>query len=102
MSFEEWLQSMGAVLPESEAQAAEEPPAIPADEEAAPVAEPSATVNDVRQRVSYVAREKLRERAPAPRSSKGLAAVILGAFGVGLLLGALAMRRARLGSLARR
>jgi hypothetical protein len=93
MSFEEWLQSMGAVIPE--AQAAEESSPVPTDEEAAPVAEPSATANDVRQRGTYAAREKPRERVATSGTSKGLAAVIFGAFGVGLLMGVLAMRRAR-------
>jgi hypothetical protein len=89
MSFQDWLESMGANLEESEPT----PTAAPAVE-AALLAEPSAAAYEVRPRAPYAVREKLRERIP-PRegSAGGLVVVILGTFAIGLAVGALAMRK---------
>ncbi len=98
MSFEEWLRSMGASIPEAQAAAAEvtppPPPNAPAESEAPVVAEPSSTANDVRPRASYALRQKTRERA-AHGAIGNLGVLVGAAFAVGLLIGGLAMRRAR-------
>ena len=95
MSFDEWLQSMGITLPE--AQAAESAPPALADTEPSPiVAEPSATALDVRQRTTFDLPEKTRARV-ATNGSSGVEVFALGAFAVGLVAGALAMRRTRMG-----
>jgi hypothetical protein len=99
MSFQEWLRTMGATAPQVAAPETPEPPEPPAlaamEEEAPPVAELSTTVNDVRQRASYQvrAREKTRERIA--KRAPGPLGIIGGAFAVGILLGAVVMRRAR-------
>jgi hypothetical protein len=100
MSFQEWLRTMGAVEPQPvPPPVAEEPPPEPTpgepDEAVALLAEPSETANDVRVRASYPLRQKTHERTAAKRGP-GPLGIVLGAFGVGLILGALAMRRARL------
>ena len=89
MSFEEWLQSMGA-----DVQEATLPDPAPSDgEETAPLMEPSAAVLEVRRRMPPAVREKTREHFVAPGSSNGPIAAMIGTFAAGLLLGALAMKR---------
>jgi hypothetical protein len=95
MSFEEWLQTMGASVPEAEAAEGE-----PTLAEAALVAEPSATANDVRERATYSPPEKPREHVAASAASRGWAALLVGSFAVGLLFGGLAMWRVRPGASA--
>ena len=85
-----------AATPTTEEAPVAEPPATPTTEEEAPVAEPAAAANDVRWRVSYPLPEKTRERAGIRGAARGLVGFVVGAFAVGLLLGALVMRRARL------
>ncbi|MGO9707624.1 MAG: hypothetical protein ACLQBL_02095 [Polyangiaceae bacterium] len=94
MSFEEWLESMGANVEES----ADESPQSPqsSDEEPAVLTQPSAAVLEVRQRVPPTLREKPRERLAESSSSDGLIAAMIGTFAAGLLLGVLAMKRPRL------
>ena len=93
MSFEEWLQSMGAEVQEAPSRSI--PSLASAEVETAPIAEPSSTVVEVRQRVSSLVREK---RARSRRRGHGF-----GRKGGradrnvrrGLLLGALVMMRPR-------
>jgi hypothetical protein len=94
MSFEEWLRSMGADV--QEAALPESPPSLTSAEvERAPIAEPSTTVVDVRQRASYLVREKPRAHGAAATDSSGRVSALIGTFAAGLLLGALVMMRPR-------
>jgi hypothetical protein len=91
MSFETWLESMGADEPQAAAI-----PASPAIASAdTPVAEPSEDSNDSRPRATYELPEKPRERTVVRKTSGRLAAMIAAGFAVGALFGALAMRSAR-------
>ena len=91
MSFEEWLQSMGAPPP---AEAPPSSPELAAAETEVPIMEPAETAFEVRQRATYAPPEKARERAAVNDGSRGLAAFVVGAFAIGILLGGLAMWRA--------
>jgi hypothetical protein len=92
MSFEDWLQSMGADVREDESEPSPAPPP-PADTEPSLLAEPSAAAYDVRPRASHPLREKLRERAPQQEGGPQPLVLMLGTFAAGLGLGALAMKR---------
>jgi hypothetical protein len=92
MSFEDWLQSMGADVREA---VATDPSLTSAEVETAPLAGPSAAVLEVRPRVVSALREKSRERVVAPGGSSDVIVAMAGTFAAGLLLGALAMRRPR-------
>jgi hypothetical protein len=99
MSFQEWLRTMGATAPQTQAPETPEPPEAPAlaalEEEAPPVAELSTTANDVRQRASYPVRAREKSRERVAKRAPGPLGIIAGAFAVGILLGAVVMRRAR-------
>ncbi len=93
MSFEVWLRSMGAAA--RSAEGSERRATITAPEAAAPpVVEPSAIAYDERQQAIYPLPEKPSERTLGI-ASRRLGALVAGAFCLGLLLGALVMRRRR-------
>jgi hypothetical protein len=97
MSFDEWLQSMGA---ESVAAAAPQEGPLSAesaetDIDEAPLSEPLATAFEVRPRTSFALPEK-RDRLALGAGSRSTGGTIAWAFAAGLLLGALAMLRPRL------
>ena len=94
MSFEDWLQSMGANVGEAPS---EPPPALTSAEvEGAAITEPSAAVLELRPRTESVVREKRRERVAAGIVSAGPIGATIATFAAGLLVGALAMMRPRL------
>ena len=90
MSFEAWLRAMRASVPGG----SEETQALATEEKATPpVSEPTAVAYDERRRETYPPPEKPAEHAT--RASTKLGIFVAGAFALGLLLGALATRRAR-------
>ena len=93
MSFEDWLDSMGLDKPPPAAES--KPSLTSAEVEAAPLAEPSAAANDVRERVVYKVPEKPRARAAVASSGWGGAVGLTAAFSAGLILGGLAVLRLR-------
>jgi hypothetical protein len=95
MSFEAWLQSMGAPV-ESERETTPGPPYGVAYADRS-LAEPTADADEARTRATYELPEKTPERGVIARKTwrGGLVAILGGTFAIGLLLGALAMRRTR-------
>jgi len=97
MSFEAWLGTIRLAVGDTEASggATAAAPAVGVESEALPIVEPAATANDERQRATYSLPEKPAEHAIVSRHSRRFAALVTGAFAVGLLLGALLMRTRR-------
>jgi hypothetical protein len=95
MSFEAWLQSMGAPV-ESERETTPGPPYGVAYADRS-LAEPTADADEARTRATYELPEQTPERGVIARKTwrGGLVAILGGTFAIGLLLGALAMRRTR-------